>query len=93
MRGGVPARGGRPNFGDSLTAVTLGMASGTARRSPQRGVDGACLAGRAGGGNSGGGGLLRVSPSSLCPEKRLRPAVRVRPARRESGSPDRRARD
>lgn len=47
----MPPRGGSANFGDSQEAVTpVGAASGTARRSPRRGVGGACRAGRAGAG-------------------------------------------
>lgn len=57
MRHGlVPPRAGSSNFGDSLEAVTLGAASGAARRSPRRGVGRARRAGRAGAGTAEGQG-------------------------------------
>ena len=78
MRDGLlSAQGGSPNFSDLQMSVTLGAVSGAAPRRPPHGAGGARLAGRAGAGTAGREGGGEGSPSSLCQEKRLRPAASV----------------
>lgn len=87
--GSCPRGGGSPNLGESQAAVILGAASGAAPRCLRRGSDRARLAGRAGAETAAREGGGEGSPSSLCQEKRRRPAASV--SCRAGASPEARA--